>query len=90
MNDALGHIDAGTVPSGPTATKWESPFKNRGGDLPGEKGPNSPYREYRVTPPPGVGGAGPLRVVKNTQTGDVLLNLDSLWDSGPPASVRTR
>jgi guanyl-specific ribonuclease Sa len=90
LNDTLSHIDAGTVPSGSTARRWGVQFKNWGGDLPGPSGPSSPYREYRVAPPPGVGGAGPLRVVRNTQTGEVYYTWTHYGDSGPPAFVRIR
>jgi guanyl-specific ribonuclease Sa len=70
LNDTLSHIDTGTVPSDATAKRWGIPFENRDGDLPGASGPNSPYSEYRVSPPPGVRGAGPLRVVVDDQTGE--------------------
>lgn len=69
LNTTLSHIDAGTVPTGPTATKCGSSFKNWGGYLPGPSGASSPYLDYRVAPPPGVFGAGRLRVVVNQQSG---------------------
>jgi hypothetical protein len=49
----LGHIDAGTTPTGPLARKWGTPFRNRAGDRPGASGPSPPYLEYRVAPPTG-------------------------------------
>ncbi|MFJ2186327.1 ribonuclease domain-containing protein [Streptomyces anulatus] len=89
LNDTLAHLDAGTVPSGPTATKWGTKFKNWSNDLPGDKGPNSPYREYRVANPYG-NGAGALRVVKNTQTGDTYYTWTHYGDSENPPFVRIR
>ncbi len=89
LRDTLAHIDAGTVPTGPTATKWGMKFKNWAGDLPGASGPSSPYREYRVAPPSGS-GAGPLRVVRNSQTGETYYTWTHYGDSGDPAFVRIR
>ncbi|MGW6486253.1 ribonuclease domain-containing protein [Streptomyces sp. NPDC055056] len=89
LNDTLAHLDAGTVPTGPTATKWGTKFKNWAGDLPGAKGQNSPYAEYRVANPYG-NGAGALRVVKNTQAGETYYTWTHYGDSGSPAFVRIR
>jgi len=86
----LRHIDAGTTPTGPLQTKWGTKFKNWNGDLPGAQGPSSPYREYRVAPPPGTSGPGARRVVVNTSTGDVYYTWTHYGDSGPPAFVQIR
>ena len=90
LDDTLAHIDAGNVPTGATARRWGIPFRNRGGDLPGGQGDLSPYREYRVAPPPGVNGAGPLRVVRNEDTGETYYTWTHYGDSGDPAFVRIR
>jgi hypothetical protein len=55
--ETIRHIDAGTTPTGSIATKWKTKFKNWAGDLPGGKGQDSPYLEFRVAPPPGTLGA---------------------------------
>ncbi|QEU82598.1 hypothetical protein CP968_00135 [Streptomyces subrutilus] len=91
LNATLSHIDAGTVPTGPTATKWATKFKNRDVDLPGGVGQHSPYLEYRVAPPAGtVPAAGPLRVVRNTITGETYYTWTHYGDAGKPAFVRIR
>ncbi|MEV0990805.1 polymorphic toxin-type HINT domain-containing protein [Streptomyces sp. NPDC049949] len=90
LDDALAHIDAGTVPSGPTSVKWGTKFNNRDVDLPGGVGEHSPYLEYRVAPPPGTSGAGPLRVVRNQFTGETYYTWTHYGDSGRPAFVRIR
>jgi RHS repeat-associated protein len=91
LDATLRHIDDGTVPTDPTGVKWGSKFKNWAGDLPGGQGPvDSPYLEYRVAPPPGTGGAGPLRVVVNSQTGEMYYTWTHYGDSGNPAFVRIR
>jgi hypothetical protein len=38
LNETLAHIDAATVPTGPTSVKWGHSFKNWSGDLPGGRG----------------------------------------------------
>ncbi|MGW4995664.1 polymorphic toxin-type HINT domain-containing protein [Streptomyces mirabilis] len=90
LGRTLSHIDAGTVPTGPTARRWGIPFQNREGKLPGGQGANSPYREYRVEPPPGTSGAGALRVVRNDQTGETYYTWTHYGDSGDPAFVQVR
>ncbi|WP_246094957.1 ricin-type beta-trefoil lectin domain protein [Streptomyces roseicoloratus] len=90
LGRTLSHIDAGTVPTGPTARRWGIPFRNREGNLPGGQGSSSPYREYRVEPPPGTPGAGPLRVVRNDQTGETYYTWTHYGDSGDPAFVQVR
>ncbi|MGC5033947.1 ribonuclease domain-containing protein [Micromonospora sp. DT229] len=90
LNRTLAQIDAGTVPTGPTAKKWGTQFKNWGRNLPGASGLNSPYLEYRVAPPPGTSGAGPLRVVRNSDTGATYYTWTHYGDSGSPAFVRVR
>jgi guanyl-specific ribonuclease Sa len=86
----LKHIDAGTKPSGPLGKKWGTHFNNKDGDLPGGRFQNSPYQEYRVAPPPGTSGAGPLRVVGNPQTGDMFYTWTHYGDTGTPAFVQIR
>jgi hypothetical protein len=86
----VGHIDAGTTPTGSIGTKWGTPFKNWAGDLPGPSGVASPYLEYRVAPPPGTSGAGPLRVVANQQSGVMYYTWTHYGDAGPPAFVQIR
>jgi hypothetical protein len=86
----LGHIDTGTKPAGALAKKWGSQFKNYAADLPGPKGAGSPYREYRVAPPPGVSGAGTRRVVVDSRTGAVFYSWTHYGDTGRPAFVRIR
>ena len=90
LNDTLTHIDSGTVPTDATARRWGIRFNNRDGDLPGASGSNSPYLEYRVAPPPGVNGAGPLRVVVDSQTGETYYTWTHYGDSGDPPFVRIR
>jgi guanyl-specific ribonuclease Sa len=86
LNNTLGHIDAGTTPTGPTGVRWEAPFGNNEGYLPA----NSQYREYRVAPPPGTNPpAGPYRVVRNPQTGETYYTWthykpSSAWPASPP------
>ncbi len=90
LDDTLAHIDAGTVPTGPTSTRWGIPFNNRDVDLPGGVGQHSPYLEYRVEPPPGTTNAGPLRVVRNKNTGETYYTWTHYGDAGPPPFVRIR
>ncbi|MFE9570296.1 polymorphic toxin-type HINT domain-containing protein [Streptomyces sp. NPDC006692] len=89
LSDTLAHIDAGTVPSGPTSTKWGVKFKNWSKDLPGDVGPNSPYEEYRVIPS-GQSNAGTLRVVRNSITKELYYTWTHYGDTGSPAFVRVR
>lgn len=84
----LSHIEAGTTPTGSLATKWGTQFKNWAGDLPGARGAASPYLEYRVAPVPGTIGAGPLRVVINSQTGETYYMWTHYGDTGAPAFVQ--
>jgi hypothetical protein len=86
----LRHIDAGTNPTGALAKKWGTQFKNWDGDLPGAQGMASPYLEYRVAPPPGVSGAGPNRIVVNSQTGEAYYTWTHYGDTGAPAFVQIR
>jgi hypothetical protein len=86
----LGHIDGGTTPTGALEKKWGTQFKNRTGDLPGPKGAASPYLEYRVAPPAGTSGAGPLRVVVNKRTGETYYTWTHYGDTGAPAFVQIR
>jgi hypothetical protein len=88
--DSIGHIDAGTKPTGSTGIKWGSQFKNWNGDLPGPSGPSSPFREFRVAPEPGTQGAGPLRLVVSPSTGEVYYTWTHYGDAGNPAFVRIR
>lgn len=90
LTDTLSHIDAGTKPTGPTGVKWGSKFKNWAGDLPGPKGDASPYAEYRVAPPPGMNGAGTLRVVYNSASFEVYYTWTHYGDTGNPPFVRIR
>jgi ribonuclease len=90
LSQTLKHIDAGTKPPGPLAKRWGIQFKNWQGDLPGARGPTSPYREYRVSPPAGVTGAGPYRVVVNKETGEMYYTWTHYGDSGNPAFVQIR
>ena len=91
INATLGHIDANTVPAGPTATRWGIPFQNREGNLPGQPGAlPTPYTEYRVAPAPGTPGAGPRRVVVNNSNGATYYTWTHYGDAGPPAFVRIR
>ena len=90
LNHTLAHIDAGSVPTGATAKKWGTQFKNWSGDLPGAKGSSSPYQEFRVAAPPGVSGAGPLRVVRDQNTGATYYSWTHYGDTGGPAFVRVR
>jgi RHS repeat-associated protein len=88
--NTLRHIDNGTVPTGPLSTSWGRQFRNWGGDLPGAQGPASPYKEYRVAPPAGVAGAGPNRIVVNSQTGEMYYTWTHYGDAGDPAFVQIR
>lgn len=90
LDKTLGYIDSGTTPSGPLASKWGTPFKNWDAPLPGGVGPDSPYLEYRVAPPPGTAGAGPLRVVYNPDSGAMYYTWTHYGDAGDPAFVRIR
>jgi hypothetical protein len=66
------------------------PFRNRLGDLPGGRGASSPYREYRVSPPPGTAGPGVRRIVANPATGETYYTWTHYGDAGSPAFVRIR
>lgn len=90
LDKTVEFIDSGTKPSGMLAKNWGTPFKNWGGDLPGSVGNQSPYLEYRVAPPPGIAGAGPLRVVYDPSTGEMYYTWTHYGDSGDPAFVRIR
>jgi RHS repeat-associated protein len=90
VNATMKHIDDGTTPTGPTETRWGVPFRNRDGDLPGGQFENSPYKEYRVAAQPGQSGAGPNRVVVNTQTGEAYYTWTHYGDSGDPPFVQIR
>lgn len=59
ISATLKHIDAGTVPLGALSRKWGTKFGNYERRLP----LNASYQEYRVSPPPGVQGAGARRIV---------------------------
>ncbi|RYX92657.1 MAG: hypothetical protein EOO28_21560 [Comamonadaceae bacterium] len=89
LEDTVAHIEAGTVPVGPTAFRWGIPFYNKDGDLPGGKFANSPYLEYRVAPQQGS-GAGPYRVVVNSLTGEIYYTWTHYGDNGVPAFVRVK
>ncbi|TKY81330.1 hypothetical protein EDI29_16375 [Pectobacterium polonicum] len=56
----------------------------------GGSGANSPYREYRVDPGPGVSGAGVRRVVVDSNTGETYYIWTHYGDSGNPSFVRIR
>jgi guanyl-specific ribonuclease Sa len=90
LDKTVGYIDSGTTPSGALATKWGVPFKNWDRHLPGGVGRESPYLEYRVAPPPGTSGAGPLRVVNNPQTGHMYYTWTHYGDTGYPPFVQIR
>jgi guanyl-specific ribonuclease Sa len=77
------------VPTDATSVSWGRKFKNWGGDLPGAQGDPSPYQEYRVQPTSGS-GAGPLRVVRDTTTGETYYTWTHYGDSGNPPFVRIR
>jgi guanyl-specific ribonuclease Sa len=85
----LEHIDAGTVPSG-LSRRWGVRFNNRDGDLPGARSQASPYREYRVAPPPGTRLPGPMRVVVDSATRAIYYTWTHYGDGGFPAFVRIR
>lgn len=89
LDDTLSHIDAGTVPSGPTSKKWGTKFENKEGRLPGASGADSSYTEYRVAPPSGK-GAGPLRVVVDGSNGSMYYTWTHYGTAGDPAFVRIR
>ncbi|MBI1372973.1 MAG: ribonuclease [Phycisphaera sp.] len=86
----LQHIDAGTVPSGPTARRWRIPFENWAGDLPGGSYASSPYTEYRVAPPAGTAGGGVRRIVVDNQTGEVYYTWTHYGTAGNPPFVTIR
>jgi hypothetical protein len=89
--DTLSHIDAKTVPQGPTATRWSVPFNNNEGELPGLAGARpKPYTEYRVAPAPGVSGAGVRRVVVDNASGNIFYTWTHYGQSGDPAFVIIR
>lgn len=89
--DTVGHIDARTVPEGPTSIKWGTQFENREGRLPGASGIASPYQEYRVAPPPGTVGGGLRRVVVDKGSGDMFYTWTHYGTTGEtPAFVRIR
>ena len=81
----LSHIDDGTVPAGPTGTRWGIPFNNRGGDLPGDKGAlPTPYTEFRVDPGPGTVGAGARRIVVDNASGAIYYTWTHYGQAGTP------
>ncbi|GAA4242437.1 hypothetical protein GCM10022254_75420 [Actinomadura meridiana] len=82
--------ESGAFESAGSRTRWGIQFRNRDGDLHGVSGKSSPYLEYRVAPPSGVRGAGPLRVVVDPQTGATYYAWAHYGDSGNPAFVRIR
>ncbi|WP_245749905.1 RHS repeat-associated core domain-containing protein [Marinobacter zhejiangensis] len=86
----LSHIDAGTKPSGKLARKWGVTFKNWEGNLPGAKGNDSPYQEFRVQPAVGEKGAGTRRIVRNRISGETYYTWTHYGDTGNPAFVRIR
>ena len=90
LDKTVQHIDSGTVPTDATAKNWGIKFQNKEGNLPGDSYANSPYREYRAAPPPGTKGAGTLRVVTNSQTGEMYYTWSHYGQVGPPAFVRIR
>lgn len=59
IESTLNYIDSGTVPPEPLSRKWGANFNNYEQKLPS----NVSYREYRVSPAPGINGAGPRRIV---------------------------
>jgi ribonuclease T1 len=61
VEDALGHIRAGTRPT--YGTKWGVPHWNNEGRLPGIPGTPGAYREFYVRPAPGTSGPGARRLV---------------------------
>ncbi len=85
----LKHIDEGTKPAGSLAKKWGAKFKNWADELPGPKGPASPYREYRVPPSSGT-GAGTNRIVANGDASEVYYTWTHYGDMGVPSFVRIR
>ena len=89
LGDTLGHIDAGTIPTGPAATKWNTPFRNNEGFLPGGQGATSPYSEFRVIPQ-GQSGGGVFRVVKNNATGETYYSWTHYGTAGGTPFVRIR
>ncbi|WP_124891726.1 hypothetical protein [Burkholderia sp. Bp9090] len=68
--------------------KWGAQFKNWTDDLPGDKDPTFPCREYRGAPLPGVTGADTNRIVVNNKTGDVYYIWTRYGDTGNPAFVQ--
>jgi RHS repeat-associated protein len=86
----LRHIDAGTVPSGALANRWGTRFRNWAGDLPGGRGPGSPYLEYRVAPAAGTSGAGGSRIVANQLTGEMYYTWTHYGDMALPPFVQIR
>jgi guanyl-specific ribonuclease Sa len=88
--ETVGHIDAGTVPGGDAAIKWDTPFRNREGNLPGASGPGSPYREYRVDPGSHVTGPGTTRLVRNPSEGTMYYTWTHYGKTGSPPFVRIR
>ncbi len=94
LADTLEHIDNGTEPPPPTNKKWGTPFNNRDASgnplLPGGQDSLSPYQEYRVAPLPGMKGAGPLRVVQDSTTGNTYYTWTHYGDNGLPAFVQIR
>ncbi|MCH4091694.1 RHS repeat-associated core domain-containing protein [Acetobacter sp.] len=90
VQKTLNHIDNGTVPNDPTKVKWGTKFKNYQGELPGGQGDQSPYQEYRVLPDPSTNGAGPRRVVVNTQTNEFYYTWTHYGDAGDPSFVQIR
>jgi RHS repeat-associated protein len=88
---SLQHLDAGTVPTGPTATKWGTPFANNEGHLPGQAGARpTPYSEHRVAPAPGQSGAGARRLVYDRASGRLYYTWTHYGQAGDPAFLRVR
>ncbi len=89
--DTLSHIDSGTVPMGPTATRWGIPFKNNEGTLPGIPGAlPTPYTEFRVAPAPGFAGAGARRIVVDNASGNIFYTWTHYGQSGDPGFLLIR
>lgn len=87
--NTLGHIDAGTQPTGALSRRWGSTFWNNGGDLPGVAGQGG-YSEFRVAPAPSTTGAGVRRIVQSTNDGSLFYTWTHYGDAGAPAFTRIR
>ncbi|WP_433445548.1 IS66 family transposase [Nonomuraea sp. CA-141351] len=82
LSDILAHIDAGTIPTGPTAKNRAHNSRTGVVIFPVTKGANSPYQEYRVAPAPGTSGAGPLRVARKLAAEN--------WNANPRPYIWTK